>query len=75
MARLELRHCTQEGDVLPLVCMGRCMGRCNSALSSLSSLTDSTAAANSILGIVICFRGATLAFPIMKQICSSPWSS
>lgn len=50
-------------------------GSCSSDWSILSTLTDNATAANSSCGIINCFNGATLVFPIMKDtwmlLCSS----
>ncbi len=48
------------------------VGGGNSALSILSTLTDKAAAANSSLGMVCRFKGATLALPIRNAIWTFP---
>ena len=48
------------------------VGGDNSALSILSTLTDKAAAANSSLGMVYRFNGATLALPIRNSLWTFP---
>ncbi len=45
----------------------------NSALGILSNHTANMAAVNSNLQIVICFKGATRAFPMRNVTCLLPW--